>query len=134
MQFEWPRFEKNYALESRRNIENDKRFYKKVYYMPSGKSVLIQGNEDKALNQLLQKYDESNLIVEDKNIENCIGIIYYKGLDGKTHRYYPDIYIRSENMIVEVKSSYTYKLQEKTNKIKELACVNAGYRFKFIII
>lgn len=134
MDFNWPKFEKNYELDKRRKIENDKRFFKKSYRMPSGKIVHIQGSEDKAITILLQKYRESDLIIEDEPIERSVGTIFYKGIDGKTHRYYPDIYIRSENMIIEVKSSYTYRIHEKTNKLKEAACLSAGFRFKFMII
>jgi len=36
-------------------------------------------------------------------------------------------------MIIEVKSSYTFKIHKKINKLKEQACLNSGYRFKFII-
>jgi hypothetical protein len=135
MDFQWPAFNNNFELDKRRQTESaDARFFKKPFYMPSGKAVMVQGSEDKALRKLLQKYNETDIIVEDAAIENAIGRIFYKGLDGKTHRYYPDIYIRSANMIVEVKSSYTYKIQEKTNKLKEAACIAANFRFKFMIM
>jgi hypothetical protein len=134
MDFQWPKFEQNYALDKKRQTESDKRFFKKPFQMPSGKIVMIQGAEDKALKILLETHNESDIKVGDEDIGNCVGIIYYKGLDGKTHRYYPDIYIRSENMIIEVKSTYTYKIHERKNLLKQQACINAGYRFKFMIL
>ena len=133
MDWNWPKFQDTSKIEKMRNQETDKRFYKKSYQMPSGKIVMVQGNEDKALTKLLMEYDETNIIVGDEAITNAIGIIYYKGLDGKQHRYYPDIFIRSENMIIEVKSPYTYKLQEKTNELKKAACLSSGHRFKFMM-
>ncbi len=66
----------------------------------------VQGYEPQALDELLETYAESDLIIKEKNIEKEIGPIMNK-LDGKARRYYPDLYIRSENKIVEVKSSYT---------------------------
>jgi len=112
---------------------NAKRYRKKQYTMPSGKIVYVQGAEDKALNLLLYDYRESDILIDDDKIARQIGKIYYRGLDGKNHRYIPDIYIISERMIIEVKSSFTFKIQEKINRLKELACLEAGYRFQFMI-
>jgi hypothetical protein len=112
----------------------EQKFAKKSYTMPSGKIVWVQGSEDKALTILLNDYAESDIVVDDERIARMIGKIYYKGLDGKVHRYIPDIYIVSERKVVEVKSSFTYKIQQKTNMLKEQAVLEAGYRFQFMII
>jgi len=38
-------------------------------------------------------------------------------IDDKEHSYYPDIFIPSDNLIIEVKSDYTYeKDKEKYNQ------------------
>jgi len=116
------------------NKTPDKKFAKKAFTFPSGRVEFVQGSEDKALRILLYEYDERDLMVDDDKIARQIGKIYYRGLDGKTHRYIPDIYIISERKIIEVKSQFTYKIHEKTNKLKELACLEAGYRFEFMII
>lgn len=135
MNFDWPKFGNDQELIKKRRTEGtDKRFFKKPFQMPSGKIVMVQGAEDKALMNLLMTYRESDIVVGDEDIESAIGRIFYKGLDYKTHRYYPDIYVRSENMLIEVKSSYTYKIHEKINKLKEQACLASGYRFKFMIM
>jgi len=115
------------------NKSVDKRFSKKPFTFPSGRVVYVQGSEDKALGILIQDYRESDILVEDDRIARQIGKIYYKGLDGKTHRYIPDIYIMSERKIIEVKSQFTFKIHEKTNRLKERACLEAGYRFEFMI-
>ncbi|MCK9574579.1 MAG: hypothetical protein WC979_01600 [Candidatus Pacearchaeota archaeon] len=114
--------------------DDGNRFIKKSYTFPSGKHVWVQGSEPKALDILLNDYAESDIVVDDDAIARFIGKIYYKGLDGKDHRYIPDIYIISERKIIEVKSSFTYKIQSKTNNLKELACLKAGYRFEFMIL
>ncbi len=59
--------------------------------------------------------------------------IWYIAEDGKKRKYYPDIYIISEQKIVEVKSIWTYKKELGRNLLKEKACLKAGYDFKFMI-
>lgn len=112
----------------------EQKFAKKSYTFPSGKIVWVQGSEPQALTILLNDYAESDIVVDDDAIARMIGKIYYTGLDRKIHRYIPDIYIISERKIIEVKSSFTYKIQQKTNELKEKACLEAGYRFQFMII
>lgn len=116
------------------NKPTDERFAKKSFTFPSGKIVYVQGSEDKALQILLNDYKESDIIVDNNKIARQIGKIYYTGLDKKLHRYIPDIYIMSERKIIEVKSKFTYKIHEKRNHLKKLACLEAGYRFEFMII
>jgi len=82
---------------------------------------------------LLLYYDESDIIISNKEITENIGIIYYEK-NGNTHKYYPDIYIKSENKIIEVKSVYTYEKDLETNILKMNACINAGFKFEFKII
>lgn len=105
----------------------------KNYTLPSGKIVKVQGYEPQALNKLLEKYKESDLIIQDDKIEKKIGKIEYE-IDGKNHRYYPDIYIIPENKIIEVKSTYTYQKDLEVNFAKMNACIEAGMSFEFMII
>jgi hypothetical protein len=48
----------------------------------------------------------------------------------KVLRYYPDIFVKSENKIIEVKSFYTYKLCLIKNIMKALATRKAGYVYE----
>jgi len=60
---------------------------------------------------------------------------YFKLFDNsKTRRYYPDIYIKSENKIIEVKSDYTMKQHKNINLLKRQACLDKGLQFEFMII
>lgn len=90
--------------------------YKK-FTLPSGKIIRIQGYEDKALNILLQTYREDDLDIGGSEV-NPIG--YFCSTKNKTRRYYTDIYIKSLNKIIEVKSAYLYncRLTEVQDKIK----------------
>jgi len=53
--------------------------------------------------------------------------------DNMNRRHYPDFYIKELNLIIEIKSSYTYKQCEKMNNAKRKASINQGYNYIFII-
>lgn len=110
---------------------NSKRF--KDYILPSGKTVRLQGYENYALDILLKDFDESDLFIQRKEIEDEIGKITYM-YNGNEHSYYPDIYIKSLNKIIEVKSKWTYKSQYELNRLKEQACLDKGLCFEFMIL
>jgi hypothetical protein len=70
------------------------------FEFPSGKVVRVQGYEPKVLANLLVDYDENDIIVGVQNIIDCIGFFHYF-YENETHRYYPDIYIKSENKVLK---------------------------------
>ena len=100
----------------------------KKYIYKNGKTVYIQGDEKFALDLLqLQGYTDTDIITGIKNVP----VINYFFNINRT--YYPDIYIPKENRIIEVKSSWTYKIEEEKNLKKKEACINANYNFEFWI-
>lgn len=101
----------------------------KKYTMPSGRIINYQGYEDIALDTLLNKNIDEDDIVSERNE---IPIIEYK-LNKKVYKYYPDIYIKSKHLIIEVKSVWTYKIQIIKNTIKALRAKELGYNFEFWI-
>lgn len=98
-----------------------KAFSTKSYTLPSGKVILLQGYENKCMDRYLieEKYSEDDVVMAKMSIP------YY--FEGKKHKYYPDIYIKSENKIVEVKSDWTYNREYEKNVAKWKATVEAGY-------
>ncbi len=100
----------------------------KKYSMPSGKIVNIQGYENYALDYLLKTYKEEQLCVDRKTTPK----IKYKNETGE-HLYYPDIFIPKENLIIEVKSDWTYKMELEKNLLKKQATIETGYNFQFLI-
>jgi len=101
--------------------------------MPSGNIVKVQGYEPFAIKTLLDtNYTEEDLVIGNTEIENHIGKIKYLKND-KLSRYYPDLYIPKESLIIEVKSEYTYQQNKKINELKKKACLSAGLTFKFMI-
>jgi len=96
------------------------RKYYKDYILPSGKKIRIQGYEGYALDILLNSYHEDDILTKKSDMP----IVWYE-FENKRRRYYPDIYIPSQNLIIEVKSTYTYNLEtaqihSKINSLKDM--------------
>jgi len=104
----------------------------KIFIMPSGKKVKLQGYEPLVLLDLLSIYEESDIVIGVKNIHEHTGPIAYT-FNNKISRYYPDFYIKSENLIIEVKSEWTYSKHIDRNLAKQKACLAQGLNFKFLI-
>ena len=106
-------------------------FKRKEYEFPSGKIVTVQGYEPQALDILIkQEYNEDDIITAQTDVPE----IWYETDDEKTHRYYVDIYIKSENRMIEVKSRYTYDNKKEVNHLKQQASKDAGYKHEIWIM
>lgn len=68
----------------------------------------------------------------NKVIINKINPIKYK-LNENTHYYHPDFYLPDYNLIIEVKSSYTYGCGLDKNIAKKEYSIKSGFSFLFII-
>lgn len=113
-------------------------FIKKEFIFPSGRLEMIQGYEHYALSLLLDpefKLFGNMKITEDiillgKDIE----VFHYNTDDGKNHNYYPDIQLtftdennNLKNIIIEVKSLYTFEKDIDVNFLKLLSVKEKGY-------
>lgn len=103
----------------------------KTYTFPSGRQEKIQGYEHLAINHLLKTYHEDDIKLGRKEQPD----IWYNDEKGTKHRYFSDIYIPKHNLIVEVKSSWTYKLGTDLGKIQlqEQACKDEGYTYLCLV-
>lgn len=110
----------------KKSQDNAKKY--KKYTLPSGKIINIQGYEHFALDILFKTYTEEQVMTQRKDIPR----IKYT-LNNKIKYYFPDIYIPSENKIIEVKSTWTYKKDIDKNKIKSQFTIDSGYIFEFWI-
>ena len=79
-------------------------------------------------NVTLKEYCILNNIV----IENFKGTIDYF-FDGKNRKYFPDFFIKKLNLVIEIKSTYTYECEKDQNEAKKEATINNGFNFKFLI-
>lgn len=95
---------------------------KKIYRMPDGKEYYVQGFEPYAINLLLKEYTHDEIMI-DCNEMPCFPYFY----DNKKKMYFPDIFLQKENKVIEVKSTWTIKLN--TDKIleKQKAVEDANY-------
>jgi hypothetical protein len=111
-----------------------KQFKWKIYMFPSGRIEKIQGYEAFAINELLDLgYAEDDIIILNSDIESYTDKIWYTDSANKRRKYYPDIYIKSENKIIEVKSEYTYNVGYSINIRKKTATESLGINFEFWI-
>lgn len=100
----------------------------KQYKFQSGEIRNIQGYENLGLDELVKKFKENDIITKRSQMPKII----YK-LKGKEHRYYPDIWIKSINKIIEIKSCYTYRKELIKNINKALATRKLNFEFEFWI-
>lgn len=83
---------------------------RKEYIFPSGRKENVQGYEPLALNILLKRdnFDESDIFVDRTEVPE----VWYD-LNDQRKRYYTDIYIKSQNRCIEVKSDYTFEKEKE---------------------
>jgi len=94
---------------------------------------------------LLKKHDKINLnyrgtyekdfldFCNDTNIKIQKGKRFEYFIDDKKHYYFSDFYHEKFNLIIEIKSGWTYNNNLEINLIKEKAAINNGYNYLFII-
>lgn len=99
-------------------------FRLKDFMLPSGKKIQLMGYEPQVLKHLLE-----GTYTEDEFDFEIIPTIRYN----ETHFYFPDLYLPERNLIIEVKSWYTYELDLEKNLAKQKACLEQSYDFKFHI-
>lgn len=102
-----------------------------TYTLPSGKNIRIQGYEHWALDILLQTYKENDIVTRKTDIEKYIGKIWYLH-NGVMRRYYPDFYIISKRLIIEVKSEWLATQDIEKIKLKKEAA-SSNFQFEFMI-
>ena len=104
----------------------------KIVESNSGKIYKVDGYEYLALKELFEMgYSDSDILTRDE-IKNLIGVIKYD-YENKSKVYHPDIFILSENRIIEVKSEYWFRrdyllnMKKKQNVKKWDLSLNSGY-------
>lgn len=112
----------------------------KDYILPSGKIIGVRGYEPTAIDTLLGLYQESDILLHDDYSEYQIQVFSYTSGSGRNAKYYPDIYIPSENRIIEIKSQWWWDGNGKTdekyttrlanNLRKRQAVIDAGYNYE----
>jgi hypothetical protein len=104
-------------------------FKQKEFTFPSGKIIKCQGYEPFALNDLLSKYNEEQLVTGCKNVPK----LWYLDNDGNKHRHFVDIYIPDLNLCIEVKSNWTFKYKTECIYKKQEYAKLDGYNYEIWI-
>lgn len=107
-------------------------FSSKTHTLPSGRTMSVQGYEGLAIDHLLfrEGIAEDDIVVDPRKMPKY----HYTGVDGAIHRYLPDIWIPARNLIVEVKSSYTYLMALENNKLKAQAVRDARQLYRLMVM
>jgi len=111
---------------------NDTCFLRKPFTFPSGRVDNVLGHEPLALKELLNHYEEEEIVTDT----SLIPIFNYNKISkstGKEYKgkYYPDIMLPDK--IVEVKSEFTFEFDKENNLRKMEAVAKKGYNFEFWI-
>jgi hypothetical protein len=89
----------------------------KNFTFPSGRTVAVQGYEHFCIQQLLDEgVEEDDIRTGDATVPSIV----YRHND-KNRYYHPDIFIVSQNRLIEVKSTWTITLETDRNRAKWLA-------------
>jgi hypothetical protein len=106
-------------------------YKRKTYIFPSGNQIMCQGYEPFALNKLIKDklINETDIVTGAKNVPE----IWYDDESGKKHRHYVDIFIPSQNRMVEVKSTWTAEKKKDNIFLKQEAGKKLGYLYEIWI-
>jgi hypothetical protein len=104
----------------------------KIYTFPSGNDAIVQGYEHFALDILLKTYQEEDFILKRTDMPE---IWYFNSEQpSKIRRYFPDIYIPKDNLIIEIKSTWTFEKNKSEVFDKKKATQYLGYNYEIWII
>ena len=92
----------------------------------------LQGYEPQALQWIVQN---KNIHVDDiVTAHSGAPYLEYVDFDGVSRKHYPDIFVKSKNLLVEVKSSYTFKKALKRNQCKCRAAHQLGFKYVVLVL
>lgn len=117
------------TIESTTNDFGGRSGYKSFDFF--GDTVSLQGYEPIVLESMIQDF---NLTDKDIKIgKSNIPIIDYE-FGGKNRMYFPDFFLPNNNLLIEVKSRYTYELHKDSVHEKCKACLSSGYSILVLIV
>lgn len=103
------------------------KFRTKTYIASNGKKYLLQGFENVALEILLKELSEEDIVCSRSEMSKIFKCFYE--FNGK-RRYYPDFYVPSENLVIEVKSKFSLNREFEKNRAKMKAIKEMGMKME----
>lgn len=108
---------------------NAARYKIKTGVLPSGKEIQYQGYELHVVLRLIEiGIPEEDILIQSAEIPT---ITYFSS--GREHRYFPDIFIPSKHLLIEVKSVYTWQCDMEKNLAKHEASINSGFAHWIVV-
>lgn len=104
-------------------------FSSKSYHFPSGRVDKVMGYEPYVLDYLLKTTPEDEIITGDQ-----VPCFDYHDENDKKRKYYPDIYVTSSSLIIEVKSTWTFNMCPLTNLAKLREVARQGFNAMLFIV
>ncbi len=107
-------------------------YNRRTFTSKSGKEYICQGYEPYALKILTedQNISDDNIITGVTNVPK----IKYLDNEDSEHIHYPDIYLKAQNKIIEVKSSWTLKKKEDSVFAKQKAAKEQGFQYEIWVM
>jgi hypothetical protein len=118
-------FIKNYGYDHfMKNPEEFEKFMKSNLKIKKfeNSEIYYQGSNEL---DFLKKYNKR------LKIDNGLHLKYF--FKGEIHSYMPDFYLSEFNLLIEIKSNYTWNLHLEKNLAKKDYSIKSGYNFLFII-
>jgi hypothetical protein len=103
-------------------------YKRKQYTMPSGNVIDYQGYENFGFDRLLneEQIDENDIITKRTEVPE----IWYVDKNGKKRRHYVDMFVKSQNRCIEIKSTWTSKQENSNIYEKQAAGIQLGYIYE----
>jgi hypothetical protein len=113
------------------NKAESKLYKYKNYVTSNGKTFKCQGYEHFAIQYLInnEKINESDIFTERKDVPE----IWYNDQNNKKHKHYVDIFIKSLNKCIEIKSNWTFNKNKEIVFLKQNAAKELGYIYEIWI-
>lgn len=141
------KYGENYYLQTKDKKDKSKLTCLEKYGVEHSSQCSYVFNKILKTSKKMIKYKNSNLfyqgsyeknfleLCEELNILDKIkrGFSVRYNFDNNMLIYFPDFYLEELNTIIEIKSSYWYKIHEEKNIAKQKTCENLGYNYILII-
>lgn len=112
-----------------RKIALNRTNYNLKPYTLNGIVEYVQGYEPYVLVELIKYFDEKDIIVKRKDVPH----IKYFDENHIKHTYFPDIWIKKFNLIIEVKSPFTLNIHKNITVLKQEATIESGYKYLLVM-
>ena len=105
-------------------------FKRKIYKTPTGQLWNLQGYEHLVAPELIEEYGEESITPELKEVPR----IPWFDENGQMHYYFCDFYVEPHKLVVEVKSTWTQKVDDEKIQRTRKAANDLGYAFRLIVV